>query len=222
VKINKQPEVRARTQEDFEEAFWKLYDGHDIGKLKVRAIANVAGHNRTTFYEYFEDIYDLRDKAEASLLDAMVSHITESLSSDSDADFIEVTAAAYDHFGKYFAILLGPQGDPRFHLRYHDAIKPLIAEMYRLDASDPRADVMCECLTGAFENAISSWYLKGKPFSSLELARMLRAVMTRGTSHVWDIEPEADQNEQNAHGGQSAQEDCPAEKNGKAEAPSAC
>jgi AcrR family transcriptional regulator len=205
--MNRQPEVCARTRADFERAFWKLYCDHDIDEIKVQAIANVAGHNRSTFYKYYEDIYDLRDQAEKSLLVAMCAHCEQSLANCDDVDYATVEAASYEHFGTYFAKLFGPNGDPDFQRSYHELVRSICGRLYGLSEDDPRTDVMCECVIGAFTQAISYWYRTGKPISSQELADMLLALLHRGILHAWRStadEGDAPQNGQAAGPGASA------------------
>jgi len=43
-----------------------------LNKLRLELIARIAGVNRSTFYEYFQDIYDLKDQMEQDLLSDFV------------------------------------------------------------------------------------------------------------------------------------------------------
>ncbi len=49
-------------------AFWQLYQNEPTEKIPVSRICRAAGYNRSTFYNHFRDIYDLRDRAVALLL----------------------------------------------------------------------------------------------------------------------------------------------------------
>lgn len=49
-------------------AFWQLYRKEPTEKIPVSRICRAAGYNRSTFYNHFRDIYDLRDRAVALLL----------------------------------------------------------------------------------------------------------------------------------------------------------
>lgn len=52
---------------EFLTAFWKLYEKKEIEKISIRELCQTAGYNRTTFYVYYDDIYDLLDKAIESI-----------------------------------------------------------------------------------------------------------------------------------------------------------
>lgn len=49
------------------EAFWKLYAEKPVEKIHVSSICQLAGYNRTTFYNRFKDIYDLLEQASGDI-----------------------------------------------------------------------------------------------------------------------------------------------------------
>ena len=53
---------KRNVKEDFIIAFWELYQKKRIEKISIRELCEVAGYNRSTFYTYFKDIFDLLDK----------------------------------------------------------------------------------------------------------------------------------------------------------------
>ncbi len=62
-----------KTKEDITLAFWKIYAEKKIEKISVRELCQKAGYNRSTFYSYYKDIYDLFDKE----TDKMISLVKE-------------------------------------------------------------------------------------------------------------------------------------------------
>ena len=75
--MKKQPQVRERTREKMFDAFFKEYKENTLRGVTVGAVSRRANVNRSTFYEYFTDIYDLIDQAEDSLLTEMLSRIMQ-------------------------------------------------------------------------------------------------------------------------------------------------
>lgn len=63
------------TRMNFINAFWKLYEKKSIEKISINELCREAGYNRTTFYVYYDNIYDLLDKA----IDVMFQPIKEKL-----------------------------------------------------------------------------------------------------------------------------------------------
>ncbi|WP_148408770.1 TetR/AcrR family transcriptional regulator [Murimonas intestini] len=71
--MNKQPEITDATREAFITAFFRLAEIKNIYKITIKEITNLAGYNRTTFYRYFEDVFNLIEYAEDQFIDGMLS-----------------------------------------------------------------------------------------------------------------------------------------------------
>lgn len=69
--MKKQPQITEKTRQKFVEVFCELYSQKPIEKISVQEIANKSGYNRSTFYQYFTDIYELLDSVENDLLNDM-------------------------------------------------------------------------------------------------------------------------------------------------------
>lgn len=54
---------KRETKKDFITAFWKLYENKPIEKISIQELCELAGYNRTTFYNYYANIYDLLENA---------------------------------------------------------------------------------------------------------------------------------------------------------------
>jgi AcrR family transcriptional regulator len=66
--MKKQPQITEKTRQTFINVFCELYSQKPIEKISVQEITNKAGYNRSTFYQYFTDIYELLDFVENDLL----------------------------------------------------------------------------------------------------------------------------------------------------------
>ncbi|MDK8191237.1 TetR/AcrR family transcriptional regulator [Paenibacillus sp. UMB7766-LJ446] len=73
--MKKQPQITEKTRQTFINVFCELYSQKPIEKISVQEITNKAGYNRSTFYQYFTDIYELLDFVENDL----VNYIKEEL-----------------------------------------------------------------------------------------------------------------------------------------------
>lgn len=58
----KQQEKRRITKGNFTTALFKLCREKEFTRISVKDICSCAGYHRSTFYEYYSDIYDLRDQ----------------------------------------------------------------------------------------------------------------------------------------------------------------
>ena len=116
--MNKQPEVTQKTRQKFVDVFCLLYMEKPIEKISVQQITNMAGYNRSTFYQYFPDIYALRDYVENDVL----TFITEEFSAEGGDVYDEQTVLKdamrlFDEKGTYLNALLGDYGSIRFQSR---------------------------------------------------------------------------------------------------------
>jgi AcrR family transcriptional regulator len=90
--MKKQPEITAQTRENLIQAFWGLYRQKKIEHITIKNITTRAGYNRSTFYEYFVDIYDLLNQFEDSLLEYLKEQILDSLDGGLNDDIIQKLA----------------------------------------------------------------------------------------------------------------------------------
>ncbi|MFB9324484.1 TetR/AcrR family transcriptional regulator [Paenibacillus aurantiacus] len=67
--MKKQPEITEKTRQSFINVFCELYCQKPIEKITVQEISNKSGYNRSTFYQYFTDVYDLLSHVENEILD---------------------------------------------------------------------------------------------------------------------------------------------------------
>ncbi|WP_277408818.1 TetR/AcrR family transcriptional regulator [Lacrimispora xylanisolvens] len=70
----KQPEITMQTRKNLADAFWQIYCEKRIEKITVKEITTKAGYNRSTFYEYYTDVYDVLEQIEASVLPDIEKH----------------------------------------------------------------------------------------------------------------------------------------------------
>ncbi len=112
--MKKNPEATALTKENLMQAFWNLYCQKKIEAISIKEITDQAGYHRSTFYEYFVDIYDVLTQLEESLLTYIKDEVVKNLGVFQNEDFIQGMANLYDSRGKYLSVLLGKNGDPDF------------------------------------------------------------------------------------------------------------
>ena len=143
-------------------------------------MAETAGYNRCTFYQYFTDVYDLLDQAEDQLLNDIMAYLHEAVTNDVPEELLAHAAKAYSTFSYPLSILLGPNGSPSFQRKYKQAMKPFLFRQFRLAQDDPMTDLVCEYCLGAFLTSVSYWYRQKQPISPEALASFLYTAMQEG------------------------------------------
>ena len=65
------------TEKEFQTAFWKCYEKEPLEKISVGKLCQSAGYNRSTFYNHFTDIYELREKCVDEMLEPVKAKIMD-------------------------------------------------------------------------------------------------------------------------------------------------
>ena len=180
--MKKQPELTKKTRQAFVDAFCAIYAHKPIEKISIQEIANVAGYNRSTFYQYFADIYELLSHTE----DILLYYIKEGLAKQGNSthamrgalDCLESPA----HLS-LFTALLGDYGSAHFLERLkrelpleelaldfpeHTAISPYLIEFYMSTAL----------------SLFRFWFRQEKDLPPEELARLIYTLYTSGISSM--------------------------------------
>ena len=179
--MKKQPEVTALTRENLIDAFWSLYCQKKIDHISIKEITDKAGYHRSTFYEYFVDIYDLLNQVEESLLADMVEKVLNSLKVDQNEDVLQGLADVYESKGKYLSVLLGENGDPYFSKKLKGALRPILIGTFGLSEGDIHTAYILEFGFSAILSTITYWYQSNKNLPSNELILLIRMMLMKGT-----------------------------------------
>lgn len=109
----KQPELTEKTKQKFVDVFCQLYSQTPIEKISIQQIANMAGYNRSTFYQYFSDIYAVLEYVENDLLSYM-STVLQNRKSFQDINTPEDIYRLFEDKELYIRAVLGEYGNIRF------------------------------------------------------------------------------------------------------------
>lgn len=155
-----------KTKTKLRETFWELYQEKPIEKISVREIIEKAHFNRSTFYEYYPDIYAVLNEIEEELFDGLFGNKTQlildySLSLD---ELIYEVAQNYRKHQKYLKVLLGKNGDPQFLDKIKEHLKSLLRPL--LDSTDmisfQNPDYFLEYLTNGLIGMLIYWQQKDR------------------------------------------------------------
>lgn len=161
--MKKQPEITAQTKQNLIDAFWSLYCEKRIDKITVREITMKSGYNRSTFYEYFLDVYDVLEQIEDSLLPdpaKMPPLNAQNIPNDAQPFSVDQFFKMYEQHNKYFTVLLGDKGDPAFQSKMKNSIKPKLKEALIAKGAkdDFQLDYTLEYNISALYGILSYWF----------------------------------------------------------------
>ncbi len=124
--MNKHAEITEQTRQKLIEAFWSIYLTKRIEKITVKEITNKAGYNRGTFYEYFQDVFEVLEVIEDLSLPTL-DELPPLIEVNSNTPTIlNSFLALYQEKYKYYNHLLGDNGDPAFQRKLKNSLKSSI------------------------------------------------------------------------------------------------
>lgn len=173
---------------EFLTAFWKLYEKKELKKISIRELCQTAGYNRTTFYVYYDDIYDLLDKAIESIFLPIREEIIRRI------DFSR--ALQVSAFGEIFLQALRKE-DTHIELlfkRHHylllgEKLKKEWMALLREKYSGREVDFsfleyVLEYQLSAVMGVIKYWLQTGKKLSQQELVRRIYRISENGVFSI--------------------------------------
>lgn len=95
------------------QGFFALLKENPVRKITVTKICEVSKVNRTTFYKYYLDVWDLLDQIEAGLADEMNTFIESAVKDDSRKSIAHILKAIRANGDKYL-LLTSDNGDRNY------------------------------------------------------------------------------------------------------------
>lgn len=164
-----------KTKTKLRETFWQLYLDKPIEKISVREIVEEAHYNRSTFYEYYSDVYAVLEEIEEALFDELFGNknqlvLNYQLSFD---ELIFDIAQTYKRHKKYLRVLLGEHGDPQFVDKVKAHLKSLLRPLIDLTniIAPENVEYFMEFLTNGLIGMLMYWQ---KYDSSLSIEDFLK------------------------------------------------
>ncbi|TDL32794.1 TetR/AcrR family transcriptional regulator [Jeotgalibacillus sp. S-D1] len=180
--MKKNPAITAQTKQNLNQAFWELYCMKRIDKITIKEITMRAGYNRSTFYEYFSDVYDVLEQLEERLIANLQELPVQQLSSQKDPFPLEALVSMFSHHSKYLVVLLGDQGDPAFQGKIKASMKPMIKEILIAQGArdDFELEYTLEYALSAMIGVLRYWFSQEEPPSIEKLVELLTELSDEG------------------------------------------
>ena len=176
--MRKQPEITEKTRQTFIDVFCELYSQKPIEKISVKDITNKAGYNRSTFYQYFADIYELLDFVENDLLNYMKREFMNKKASTHPMENAFHCLENSEHLSTLKA-LLGDYGSVRFLERLKREI-PFDKLGLTFPESNSLTPYLIEFYISTSLSLFRLWIRQEKDLSSEELFKLVDNLYTNG------------------------------------------
>ena len=188
----KQPEITMMTKQTIKDAFWELYKDKKIEKITVKDITQKAGYNRSTFYAYFKDVYDILEQIEEDLMPGIEHLPPIDKSGEHSPYYFENIFTIYEKNSAYFSVLLSENGDPRFAIKMKNVFKSMMTEaiINRVNISADEMDYALEFLVGATISIVKHWFDQDKNIPTEQLIPLMYKLMDNRFVQELDIDME--------------------------------
>lgn len=183
------PEITAQTRQDLMDAFWELYSKEKIDKISVREIVGRAGYNRSTFYDYFPDVYDVLEHIETSVLPDLKAYQNMVQNPDLRLSLRHFTEI-YSKNKKYYVVLLGKNSDPAFQEKIKNMFKSLIRERLKIsDTEEFALECTMEYTVSAILGVLTYCFIHEENPDAEKIIQLLLDLMNNGVMHrlKWNI-----------------------------------
>ena len=179
--------TQLRTRENFIRAFIALYTDTPIEKINVKMLADKAGYNRSSFYLYFKDVYDLRQAAEDELINVIESSADDILSSHPKITLPEFITA--------FASVAAQQADliylycrsEVFKGRLYQKIKPIFMKVNHVEEETVESEYIRSLIFNVIIHNINYCYTHQAEISIDEVINLTLQIIAPGMEIFFDL-----------------------------------
>ena len=173
------------TKENIKSAFWNLYKEKQIGKITVSEVCKIAGYHRSTFYEYYQDIYDVLEEIESELIteeDFREMIFKNVLLSSPKELIVEQFLSLYVRKGEYLSVLLGEHGDPAFRTKLIARIAPALHQITNCKTKEQemRLSYLMDYQSSGVLSIIHRWFMDGKQIPVEKMVEIIMSVTVNG------------------------------------------
>jgi len=181
--MQKKPVQTNATRQAFIDAFCQLAIKKSLTKISIQELAQRAGYNRCTFYQYFQDINDLLVFLEEQLIRRIKEAVLKNMGCHSmERSFILAFSDIHQQEKRYFDTLLKLEQVNSFGDRLKKIMIPALIELLKIPSQEKKAVYALEFYFGGVISATSRWLLDGRELNTDEIAALIRSLSNEG---VW-------------------------------------
>lgn len=168
--MKKKPEITELTRKNLQKAFWDLYTKQSIEKITVKDICSLAGYNRSTFYQYYTDAYDVLHTTEKQLLkeiDDFVLRFMEHAGDPNASIAIHAIFELFDRLHNYIPVLFSAHGDTDFTHKVSEYLKPIWLKYFvpTSNYTPGELDLLLEYYISGLLSMYQKWYINPQDVS---------------------------------------------------------
>lgn len=153
----------------------------DFEKITVNDLVTPIFLDRSTFYRYFDDKYDLLDQIEQQVLSAITSRPAPPSSAQLNDEVLAQAAHFFETNRSILSILLGPHGMPSFEQRLKREMSSHFQQLF-LQHETPNTEltILSDLLITMVIHTLKTWVLGTDDINLTETLILLRSVIDHG------------------------------------------
>jgi len=167
------------TKSIIEKSFFTLLKMKPLNKISVKSVCDLAEINRTTFYRYYTDPYDLLRQIENNLVQSMESLIQDAKAGNIDKTILSVVDAIHEHSDIY-TLLVSDYGDRNFINRIINESYVILKDKiktYLPETSETDRKWLYNFLTHGSINIIFLWIEDGMKEEQKDVAKFIKKLI---------------------------------------------
>lgn len=173
-------DMSAATRAALIERFCSIYSTEPLERITVKEISGGAGVSRVTFYNYFQDPYDLLNRIEDEFISALMRTIQTTFDEGFDPDaFFECFVKSTEKNAPLMRVLLAGSHAGVFAEKLKSAALPVVRSNLNADLDDPQTRYAIEYHVAGMVALLKQWLLVGDIIAE-EMATCVRKLLTEG------------------------------------------
>ena len=176
-----------RTKKLLTQALTQLLQEKQINEITVKELTDLADMNRGTFYLYYKDMFDMLEKIEDGMfeaLDAIVSpHEHDDVSQQTKPILMDLFRFIEDN-QEMCRVLLSPHGDMNFLHRLNEVVREKCLKAWpniRKEKGEADFDYHYSFVVFGCAGIIRAWVNRNCPESAEKMAEMAYGMILRGS-----------------------------------------
>ena len=178
--MGKHIERTDNTRQSIVDAFWSIAKDDSMARITASAIAEKAGINRSTFYEYFPDVDGLTEYIETTLTEELKQLIGDLyIKFNLNCSHRDLAVALIPYYDR-LTILMKRDFDRRFLLRIQQEAVELFTKVTR--NPDPMLEYEIAYTVAAFTGLLLYWQDTGRKIDEDSFTELFHTLSIKGLS----------------------------------------
>ena len=179
-----------RTKKLLTQALTQLMQKKQINEITVKELTDLADMNRGTFYLYYKDIYDMLEKIEDGIFEALEEITTLHEHDNVAAQTKPILLDLFRFIGEnqeMCRVLLSPHGDMNFLHRLNGVVREKCLEIWpsnQENQSEADFEYHYSFVIFGCAGLIRAWVNRNCQESAVQMAEMADAMIRRGSLSV--------------------------------------